>query len=265
MKYIIDLDGTLLNGEKANLDSVEFMKYLNDRNFDYLVMTNSIKSPTAIQEKLKNVGIDIDVEKVMNPINAINCYLRTKGLRNAFVVGSQMEVEQLEAVINNENPEIVILLDFEKTNVCCDKLQEVFSLTCKGVPVITASGSKFYLKNGEKVLDTGAFVSLLEAAGEITIPVFGKPSYEYFMSGLRLLNASSREVIVIGDDWKTDIKGAMGVGCKPALIKSGKYVVGDELNVPEALCLESLMDVFQEIIDDGDVSISTKTLQLNIE
>ncbi|MDW7663075.1 MAG: HAD hydrolase-like protein [Bacillota bacterium] len=245
MKFIIDLDGTLLNGDQSNLDSVEFMKYLNDRNYDYLVMTNSIKSPSLIQEKLKNVGIDIGIDKIMNPINAINCYLKTRGLSNVFVVGSQMEVDQLDAVINNENPEIVILLDFEKTNVNYSKLQEVFSLICKGIPVITASGSNYYLKNGQKVLDTGAFACLLETAGEITIPVFGKPSYEYFMSGLRLLNASSREVIVIGDDWKTDIKGAMEVGCKPALIKSGKYVEGDECYVPQAMCLESLMDVFK--------------------
>lgn len=245
MKFIIDLDGTLLNGDQSNLDSVEFMKYLNDRNFDYLVMTNSIKSPSLIQEKLKNVGIDIGIDKVMNPINAINCYLKIRGLSNVFVVGSQMEIEQIDGVINNENPEIVILLDFEKTNVNYNKLQEVFSLICKGIPVITASGSNYYLKNGQKVLDTGAFACLLETAGEITIPVFGKPSYEYFMSGLRLLNASSREVIVIGDDWKTDIKGALEVGCKPALIKSGKYVEGDELNVPQAICLESFMDVFK--------------------
>ncbi len=244
MKYIIDLDGTLLNGDTANLDSVAFLKHLNATNADYLVMTNSIKSLSKIKEKLEKVGIAIETRRIMNPINAINCYLKNMGFNSAFVVGSQSEIDQVEVAVNNENPDIIILLDFEKENVCYDKLQEVFQLINKGTPVITASKSNYYLKNGERVLDTGAFTSLLEAAGEITIEVFGKPSDAYFKSGLSLLNASPNEVIVIGDDWKTDIKGAMAVGCKSALLKSGKYADGDELHVPEALCLGRLMDVF---------------------
>jgi ribonucleotide monophosphatase NagD (HAD superfamily) len=72
-------------------------------------------------------------------------------------------------------------------------------------------------------------------------------------------------VIVIGDDWKTDIKGALEVGCKPALIKSGKYVEGDELNVPQAICLESFMDVFKEKVDYNYVSIPAKPIQFDIE
>jgi ribonucleotide monophosphatase NagD (HAD superfamily) len=85
----------------------------------------------------------------------------------------------------------------------------------------------------------------LEAAGEITIAVFGKPSSEYFKSGISLLNASPNEVVIIGDDWKTDIKGAISIGCSSALIKSGKYADGDELHVPETLCLDRLMDIFK--------------------
>ena len=247
MKYIIDLDGTLLSGDAANLDSVAFMNHLNATNTDYLVMTNSIKSPSKIKEKLEKIGIAIETCRIMNPIDAINCYFKTMGFKNAFIVGSQLEIDQVEVAVNNENPDIIILLDFEKENVCYDKLQEVFKLINKGTPVITASKSNYYLKNGERVLDTGAFTSLLEAAGEITIEVFGKPSVEYFKSGLSLLNASPNEVMVIGDDWKTDIKGAMAVGCKSALLKSGKYIEGDELYVPEAQCLDCLMDILNEI------------------
>jgi len=34
MKYIIDLDGTLLSGDTANLDAVAFMNHLNATNTD---------------------------------------------------------------------------------------------------------------------------------------------------------------------------------------------------------------------------------------
>lgn len=243
MKYIIDLDGTLLSGEQANLDSVVFINSLQAENRDFIIMTNSIKSPQLIQQKLDKVGIAIETAQIMNPINAINSYLKHNHFQTAYVVGTQLEIDQLEVAICQDRPEIVILLDFEKGNIAYNGLQVVYDLINEGIPVITASLSPYYLKNDKKVLDTGAFVRLLEAASNITIEVFGKPSPEYFKAGLRLLNASPDEVLVIGDDWQTDAKGASAIGCKTVLLQSGKYKTGDEALVPEALCVENLMAI----------------------
>lgn len=245
MKYIIDLDGTLMNSSKPNLDAVKFIEELQKKKIEFLVMTNSIKSPNAIRNRLINVGIDINVENILNPIIAINEYLKQLEINNVFVVGSTLEIEQLDANINNNSPEMIVLLDFEKEDIGYSKLQKVFELINKGVPAITASKSIFYLKDGNKVLDTGSFVKLLENVSDIEIKVVGKPSKDYFLAGIRKLNTIPKNVTIVGDDWQTDIKGALNVGCESVLLKSGKYHQGDENNCKGIKCANTLMEVLQ--------------------
>ncbi len=246
MKYIIDLDGTLLDGANANLDSVDFVSELQKKNCEFVVMTNSVKSPNIIKERLSNVGIKIGVEKIINPIIAMNVYVQRNNLNSAYVIGSKLEKDQVTVELNEINPDIVLLLDFEKDNFGYNELQKTFDYMADGIPVITASRSKFYLKNGSKQLDTGAFVSLLETVTGECIEVIGKPSKNYFESAIAKLDTVASDVTVIGDDWQTDVLGATEVGCHAILLKSGKYSVGDEENAIVKESVDKLMDIFAE-------------------
>ena len=52
--YLIDLDGTIYNGEKKIRYAKEFVKYLNEKNIDYLFLTNnSTKEPKDVAEHRK--------------------------------------------------------------------------------------------------------------------------------------------------------------------------------------------------------------------
>ncbi len=108
MKYLIDLDGTLLDGNIANKDSVKFMGELQKRNIDFLIMTNSIASPRTILERLDEVGISVDVACILNPITAVNIYLKENNISRAFMVGSQSEIEQLSVENDKETPQAII-------------------------------------------------------------------------------------------------------------------------------------------------------------
>lgn len=228
----------------ANLDAVDFIKTLQNKKAEFLIMTSSIKSPKMVKSRREGVGMTVDSNQIMNPIVAMNIYIEKNGYRSAYVIGSQEEIDQLEITIDNNKPEIVLLLDFEKNDVGYSELQKVFTWIDKGIPVVTASRSHFYLKSGVKTLDTGAFVALLENIADISIEVIGKPSKAYFMAGVRKLNAKAEEVTVIGDDWRTDVLGASKAGCNSILIKSGKYKVGDEKYCKDSRSINQLMAVF---------------------
>jgi ribonucleotide monophosphatase NagD (HAD superfamily) len=116
MKLLLDLDGTLLDGNAANGDSVEFMAELRRRGIDFRVMTNSVKAPPQIRARLGAVGIDVPAAAILNPIGAINERLRKDKIERAFIVGSAAEIEQVEAVQDAERPQAILLLDFEKEN-----------------------------------------------------------------------------------------------------------------------------------------------------
>lgn len=239
-KFLIDLDGTLLNGCDAIDGAKDFIDQLQVECVDFLIMTNSIKSPKLIAKRLLDVGICVDEKLILNPITAINNYLNTQGISSAYIVGSHLEIEQVVVPHNSLKPEIIILLDFEKESFGYDKLQEIFDFICRGVPVVSASKSTFYLTDGMKKLDTGAFVSLLESTGQCRIEVFGKPSKAYFGEAITLLGADKSEITVLGDDVDTDITGAINSGLNAVLVQSGKYNSGDEEKFPNISTVKHL-------------------------
>lgn len=143
MGYLIDIDGTLMNTNVAYEGAANFVKALNYDGTRYLLMTNSIKSPDAQMERLRNAGIGVNEDCILNPIVAINRYLEEKGIERALIIGTQDEIAQVK-VLNVENDsEIIILLDFEKGNKGHKDLQGVLDEMEKGTEVITASISPF--------------------------------------------------------------------------------------------------------------------------
>jgi len=240
MKYIIDLDGTLLSGDQPINHSRAFITGLTERKIDFLIMTNSIRSPESIAERLNRAGVCADPRKIINPVTAVNRYIREKGYSRVSVVGTETEKAQVQAEITDQDPQLTVLLDFEKGNIAYDTMQAVFSRIQSGGDIVSASSSPFYLKNGTHFLDTGAFTRLFEAASGRTIPVLGKPSAEYFGIAASLLQAEPEEITVIGDDWSTDIHGGRNAGFKAVLVRSGKYSPGDEDKCPPHRVIDDL-------------------------
>lgn len=242
-KLLIDLDGTILNGVEVINKSRDFIEILKNKNIDFLVMTNSVKSPKLIKSRLLDTGIDIKLNSIINPITAINSFLTRNNIKKTFIVGSEKEQGQVATIHDKNNPEIIMLLDFERENYSFTYLQEIFELLQRGIPIISASGSPYYISKDKQVLDTGSFVSLFESVINKKIDIFGKPSELYYKEALEILKCNPNEVLVIGDDWKTDAQGAINSGLEAVLVKSGKYKDGDEYNVSGVKTIESLLEV----------------------
>ena len=246
MKYLIDLDGTLLAGSHAINSSPLFIGDLQKNNGDFLIMTNSVKPPRLQSERLASAGMDIPPHRIINPLSAINGYLKKENITKVFTIGSVLEKEQIRAEWTDRNPEFMVLADFERDNMAYDSLQKALTFLLDGVPAVSASGSLFYLKEGKRFLDTGSFASLLERASETDIPVMGKPSRGYFKIAWSLLNSGNEtdgEIRVIGDDWSTDIRGAEEAGLKGILIQSGKYRKGDEKKCAPSRMIRDLTEL----------------------
>jgi len=246
LSYIIDIDGTLMDSDRPLDGAVEFIRRLNEDGADYLLMTNSIRTPEKQAERLTRAGLAVERGRILNPIAAINEYLARRGIERARIVGSEEEMEQVRAAHDDKDNEITILLDFEKGNKGYDDLQDVLGDIEKGVEVITASASPYYVRSGAKRIDTGAFVGLLEGVGGVSIRNFGKPSDAYFEAAGSILRSGKSDVFVIGDDWSTDIKGANDWGAKSILVKTGKYKVGDEERETPTALIESLLGMLDK-------------------
>jgi HAD superfamily hydrolase (TIGR01450 family) len=243
MKYVLDIDGTIIDGQTLNLDSKAFVSSLERRHIDYLLMTNSVSSPNKICERLFRAGIEIAPGRILNPIIAINEYIKNQRIVQGFVVGGPEHLLQLEIIQDEREPQIVVLIDFEKNNASYEIIQKAYCYIQRGIPMVSASGSKYYLKDGIRHIDTGAFVSLFDALSDNPTLVLGKPSLGYFEVARSKLSCGAGDLIVVGDDWSTDIAGALNFGAKAILIRSGKYIDGDEKKVAGAICVGNFSEI----------------------
>jgi len=244
--FIVDLDGTVLNGTEELNYATKFLHHLENTGTKYLLATNSIQSHQVQVQRLKNIGFPIIPEKIYSPIDSINEWIRQKSISNVLIIGSHDEIYQINANHTYQEPELILLLDFEKNNTTYNDLQMILNKVEKGCPIIAASRSPYYLKEGRKQIDTGAFVHLIESITDQRIEVFGKPSSHYFLNAQSILESEPHSITVIGDDWATDIVGAKEVGFGSILIKSGKYREGDEGRGQPDLLIDNFLAILSK-------------------
>ena len=77
-------------------------------------------------------------------------------------------------------------------------------------------------------LDLGPFISALEYASNKNAVVIGKPEKDFFDLAINSLNLNKDEILMIGDDIISDIKGSKDNLIKAIQVKTGKYQKHDE-------------------------------------
>ena len=80
---------------------------------------------------------------------------------------------------------------------------------------------------GLLLLLTAPFIAALEIASGTKAIIFGKPSSAFFQTALDLLEQNAIDTLMIGDDIRSDIRGAQQLGIKGVLVHTGKFSTGD--------------------------------------
>ena len=103
-------------------------------------------------------------------------------------------------------------------------------------------------------LGPGCFVTGLEYSADVKAQVVGKPQPEFFRMALEKLklihpqvkDEKSENFVMIGDDVRDDVQGAITSGLQGCLVQTGKYRQGDEKNLPdEALMFPSFSQAIE--------------------
>ena len=116
-----------------------------------------------------------------------------------------------------------------------------------GAELVAIHKGRYYSRGDGLALGPGPFVSALEFASGTKSVVLGKPEKTFFFSALEGLNVEPHECIMIGDDVRDDVEGALKAGFQGILVRTGKYRSGDEGRssiFPTAVC-----DSFVEAVD----------------
>ncbi|MFW9930753.1 MAG: HAD-IIA family hydrolase [Candidatus Thorarchaeota archaeon] len=221
-----DIDGTLYFKGKPTPGAIETVSEIHKKGLKLLFFTNTdSKSPQLVLKTLKSYGFGVNSEEVYTPIIALKEFLNENLDKKSYFITTKevkKEFQEFPKVEGSEIPDFVILCDFHD-NWDVSRLNQAFKYVLKGAKLIGSQGNIYYLdRNGEPVLDTGTFISMISNASNSPAKIFGKPSKQFFEQALKKINSHKNEVIVIGDDVFSDIQGAKNSGLKGILVKTGK-------------------------------------------
>ena len=101
------------------------------------------------------------------------------------------------------------------------------------------------MRDGQVSLDLGPFVKAIEYSSNKKSILMGKPEKKFYNMAIEDMGIPKNEVVMIGDDILSDIKGAKDIGIKTIQVKTGKFQENDSDNnftQPDER-IESIVDV----------------------
>lgn len=245
--YLIDLDGTMYNGAAKIDEAADFVERLRRANKPFLFLTNNSTSHAEdVVEKLDAVSdVVAHPEEVFTSTMATISHLQKQQLKRLYVIGEGGLIEGLSTAhfeLTDRNVEAVVVgLDRKVT------YQELETAT-----LLIRAGAKFIATNPDTNLPTerglvpgnGALVAFLEAATGVQATVIGKPEAVIMEAALEKIGLSKEEVVMVGDNYTTDIQAGIRNGVDTLLVLTGFTTQEDvpTLPIPATHVVETLAD-----------------------
>lgn len=248
---LLDLDGVLYVGDEVVPGAADAIAWLRQHGVPHLFLTNTSSRPrAAIAAKLAGFGVEARVEQILTPATAAATWLRESAIgRPALFVPDETAAEFADLdpmpADADEGAGCVVVGDLGN-GWDFGTLNRAFRLLMgEPRPVLVALGMTRYWRAADGLrLDAGAFVRALEYASGTTAMVMGKPDPGFYDLAVQRLGVSRSEVVMVGDDIRTDVDGAQKAGLAGVLVRTGKYADADLRSgvVPEAV-LDSVADL----------------------
>jgi HAD superfamily hydrolase (TIGR01458 family) len=243
---LLDIGGVLYVGDRPVDGAHEALEGLRAAGLPLRFITNTTSSPKrAVLDKLARMGFEIAPEELFTPAAAARDWLAAHGLTPWLLVAPPL----LEDFPDPKGEPDAVIIGDAGPGFTYEALNRAFRLLMDGAPLIALAKNRYFMKADGLTLDAGAFVAALEYAAGVEATVLGKPALDFFAAALASMNCDAQEAIMIGDDWESDVNGAMEAGLGGILVKTGKYAEGDEAKLnPGAEVAEGIAGAVELIL-----------------
>lgn len=246
--YLIDLDGTIYRGTEPIPSGKRFVEELQKRNLPFIFVTNNTtKSPETVAIRLANeFDIHVESQSVYTATLATIDYMKADNKGNkVYVIG---EAGLIDLVLGagfkweEADPDYVVVgldnyLTYEKVVKATLAIQ-------KGAIFIGTNPDKNIPTERGLLPGAGSVISFVETATQ-TPPIYiGKPEAIIMDKAVEQLGLKKEEVIMVGDNYETDIQAGIRNGIDTLLVLSGFTKKEDipNLPIPATHVLDSLDD-----------------------
>ena len=235
---LLDLGGVVYVGDQPLPGALEAIEHLRATGLGLRFITNTTRTPrTRLLEKLQAMDLAVDDNDLFMPAIAARRYLETRNLSPHLLVHPDLKEDF--AGLPSAGKKAVVIGD-AADGFTYESLNQAFRLLEQGAPFLALARNRTFLDADSKLsLDAGPFVAALEFATGTTATLLGKPSSDFFQAALNSLAAKAARTVMVGDDAESDIAGAVSLGLRGLLVRTGKYCSGDEARIgppPTAVC-----------------------------
>lgn len=222
--YLIDLDGTMYRGTEAIESAVKFVNALHNKDIPYLFVTNnSVSTQEDVSQRLNRMNIPSTPSNVLTSAMATATYIKSKiAHAKCFVIGGKGLNDALEkegVSITEQSPDYVVMgmdqnINYEKLTQACLAIRD---------------GAQFISTNGDKAIPTergfvpgnGSLTSVVSVSTGMEPMVIGKPQKTIMEEAISFINLPKENVLMIGDNYHTDILAGIHADIDTLLVFSG--------------------------------------------
>ncbi|UQS85220.1 TIGR01457 family HAD-type hydrolase [Apilactobacillus apisilvae] len=249
--YFIDLDGTIYAGNKRIPAAKRFIEKLQKNNIKFLFVTNNTtKMPIDVVKNLSyNHDIHVNEDNVYTAGLATADYMNKiadEKHRKVYIVGEKGLITALRnknfQIVDNEQPDYVVVgLD---SDVTYEKLSKAVLYIRAGAKFIGTNPDSNIPNEKGMLPGAGALVDLVRYATQKEPTFIGKPESIILENALDRIHLHKDDVVMVGDNYMTDISAGINFGIDTLLVYSGlstkKQV--SQMNVKPTNEIDSLDD-----------------------
>lgn len=240
---LLDLSGVLYDGTRIIPGAREAVEQARRSGLLLRFVTNTATKPAAaLIDDMRRMQIDVRPDEIFTAPMAAKSYLQQKGLRPYLLLHEAIRHEFAE--LEQSDPNCVVLGD-ARDDLNYSTLNKAFQLCKNGAPLIGIGMNKYFLDDDGLMLDAGAFIRAIEWAADVEAVIMGKPSAAFFDQVVQSTGVPAARCMMVGDDVMADVVGAVDAGLQGCLVKTGKFLPGDDAKLPAAArVIDSIRDLF---------------------
>lgn len=252
---LIDIDGVLTVGWEPVAGAVATFAELRRRSLPFRLATNTTsRSRQSVADALSGAGFPVVAGEILTAPVATAAHLRRRHPDAAVLVLSSGDLSADFTGIRTVGPgeaADVVVLGGAGLVYTHEELNHAFNLILDGAAFVAMHRNLYWRTARGLELDTGAYVTALEAATGRTATVIGKPAEAFFIAALEELGVPPETTLMVGDDLDNDVLGAQRCGISGCLVRTGKFrpdVLAASPVQPD-LVIDCFADLFHAVID----------------
>jgi HAD superfamily hydrolase (TIGR01450 family) len=237
---LLDAYGVLIHADGVVAGASKLIDHLNRTKKPYFVLTNDAsRLPATASARYASVGLEIEAARIIPSGALLGPHFERHGLRGSSVavLGTEDSKEYVRRaggvlVAPGEDAQVVVVADesgYPFLETVDATLSAILRRLAKKEPIrlLLPNPDLIYpAGEGKSGIAAGSIALMFEAAIQLvsggTGPRFqrlGKPHSAIFEEAAR--RAGTRDLVMIGDQLETDVRGARAFGIHAALVETG--------------------------------------------